>query len=298
MALIGTMTRISKADIIEAALFAADKPVPLKKLAEIAEVELAVAKQEVDILCEEKSRIGALQIVELSGGWQIVTKPQFATYIRRLRDVPKQRMSRAAFEVLAIVAYRQPVTRGDIEGLRSVDCSGPLQFLLERKLVAFAGRKEAPGRPWLYESTPQFLEAFGLRSLEDLPSLAEWAQLNAESQTQSLFNRGAMQTSEEAHEQTLADEAARVAAEGEAVEEAKPDDAEMEVAETEDVESEEPVTEETADVSPEPAVVAEGSLEAEVTASNETVEEVSPESGDSEDSAITLEHAVNTQEDA
>ncbi|MDF2439786.1 MAG: segregation and condensation protein [Abditibacteriota bacterium] len=186
------MSRITKADIIEALLFASDRPVSLKKLAQVAELDLAQTVAELAVLREEKEHIGALQLVEVAEGWQIVSKPQFAPFIRQLREVPKQRLSRAAFEVLAIVAYRQPLTRAEIEAVRSVDCAGPIQFLLEKKLIAFAGRKDAPGRPWLYETTGEFLNNFGLRSLEDLPSLSEWNQLNAAAQSASLFNRGAM----------------------------------------------------------------------------------------------------------
>ncbi|MDQ3815440.1 MAG: SMC-Scp complex subunit ScpB [Armatimonadota bacterium] len=191
----------SKADIIEALLFAADKPVPLKKLAQIAGLEPSEAQEEIEVLREEKRRIGALQIVEVAKGWQLVTKPEFASFIKQLRDVPRQRLSRAAFEVLAIVAYRQPVTRGEIEGLRGVDCAAPMQFLLEKKLIALAGRKEAPGRPWLYVTTPQFLDHFGLRSLDDLPSLAEFAELNQDGVAErDLFNRGAMKAATEEQE--------------------------------------------------------------------------------------------------
>jgi segregation and condensation protein B len=186
------MKEASRADIIEALLFASDRPVPLKKLAQVAEVSEEQAREEVEILREEKRRIGALQLVEVGEGWQMVTKPAFAPFIRALRDAPKQKLSRAAFEVLAIVAYRQPVTRAEVESLRAVDCAGPLQLLIEKKLVAFAGRKEVPGRPWLYSTTPQFLDFFGLRALEDLPSLSEWELLNQEAQANTLFNRGAM----------------------------------------------------------------------------------------------------------
>jgi segregation and condensation protein B len=194
---------LSKADIIEALLFASDKPVPLKKLAQVAGLEPRATLAEVDVLREEKERIGALQIVEVAGGWQIVTKPQYASFIRQLRESPRQRLSRAAFEVLAIVAYRQPATRAEIEALRSVDCAGSLQLLLEKKLIAFAGRKEAPGRPWLYATTPLFLDHFGLRDIADLPSLAELAELNDTAEysdgnggsgPRNLFARGAMKS--------------------------------------------------------------------------------------------------------
>lgn len=185
----------NKADIIESLLFAADKPVPLKKLAQIAELSEAQAREELEVLREEKARIGSLQIVEVAQGWQIVTKPAFAAFIRQLREEKKPKLSRAAFEVLAIVAYRQPVTRGEVEELRGVDCAGSLHQLLDKKLVQLSGRKEAPGRPWLYATSASFLDHFGLRSIDDLPSLAEFATLN--DTPQQLFNRGAMKSDEE-----------------------------------------------------------------------------------------------------
>ena len=187
------MRDLSRADVIEALLFAAGAPVPLKKLAHVAQVSEELAREELAILRDEKARVGSLQIVEVASGWQLVTKPAFAPFVRALKDVPKQRLSRAAFEVLAIAAYRQPVTRGEIEALRGVECSGPLQFLLEKKLLAFAGRRDTPGRPWQYATTPAFLEHFGLRSLDDLPPLSEWQSLaggEEPSQTSALFDRG------------------------------------------------------------------------------------------------------------
>lgn len=198
----------SKADIIEALLFASDRPLTLKKLGAIADLSPREVQAEIDILREEKDRIGAIGIIETALGWQLVSKPEYAPFIARLREEKRQRLSRAAFEVLAIAAYRQPVTRGDIEALRGVDCAGSLQFLLEKKLLAFAGRKDAPGRPWLYETTPQFLDHFGLRHIADLPSLSELAELNEAASgapheysygangdnPQPLFNRGAMKS--------------------------------------------------------------------------------------------------------
>src|SRR4028118_1450061 len=208
-------TKAEITDVIEALLFASDRPVPLKKLAQIVDLSPREVLAELDILREEKDRIGGLQVIEVAGGWQIVTKPQFGTYIAKLRDEKRQRLSRAAFEVLAIVAYRQPATRGDIESLRGVDCAGPLQFLLEKKLLAFAGRKDAPGRPWLYATTPQFLDNFGLRDIADLPSLSELAELNDggdndRNATRNLFGRGAMKTAEEATQDAAENEQAAV----------------------------------------------------------------------------------------
>lgn len=179
-------------DIIEALLFAADRPLSNERLALAAELSPAEIACALEDLVREKASVGALQLVEVAGGWQFVTKPAFAPFIRRLRDEKKSRLSRAAFEVLAIVAYRGPVTRGDIDSLRGVESGGPLNFLLERKLVAPCGRKDAPGRPWLFETGPLFLDQFGLKSLDDLPALEEFAafEAGANGREIDLFERG------------------------------------------------------------------------------------------------------------
>ncbi len=179
-------------DVIEALLFAADRPLPCEKLAFAAEISPEDVARALEDLAREKASVGALQLVEVAGGWQFVTKAEFAPFIRRLRDEKKSRLSRAAFEVLAIVAYRAPVTRGEIDALRGVESGGPLNFLLERKLVAPVGRKEAPGRPWLFATGPRFLEQFGLKSLDDLPDLEELAAFeeNAGAREINLFERG------------------------------------------------------------------------------------------------------------
>lgn len=187
-------SQISKTDIIEALLFAAEAPLALEKIAAILELSPEAAHAELGVLQDEKSRIGGLQVVEVSGGWQMLTKPELAPFVFKLRETPRQKLSRAAFEVLAITAYRQPITRAEIEELRGVDCSRPLTFLLDKKLLQFAGRKETPGRPWLYETTPQFLDHFGLRSIDDLPPLAELAEMNeAAPGERALFSRAPMQ---------------------------------------------------------------------------------------------------------
>jgi segregation and condensation protein B len=187
---------LSKADILEALLFASEAPLALEKIAQILEASEEQAREELEVLREEKLRIGGLQVVEVAGGWQMLTKAEVAPYVARLREAPRQKLSRAAFEVLAVVAYRQPITRSEIEELRGVDCSRPLTFLLDKKLLHFAGRKEAPGRPWLYETSPHFLENFGLRTIADLPPLSELAELNdaaLDGRAQQLFSRGPMQ---------------------------------------------------------------------------------------------------------
>ena len=189
------MNTLSKTDILEALLFAADAPLSVEKIALILELSEAGALDELEVLREEKSRIGGLQIVEVSGGWRMLTKSELAPFVFKLREAPRQKLSRAAFEVLAVTAYRQPLTRSEIEELRGVDCSRPLAFLLDKKLLQFGGRKDAPGRPWLYETTPQFLDHFGLRSIADLPPLAELAEMN--DGAPNLFARAPMQELEE-----------------------------------------------------------------------------------------------------
>jgi segregation and condensation protein B len=185
--------KVSKTDIIEAILFAAETPMSIEKIAHILEVSDEQAMAELEMLREEKSHIGGLQIIEVSGGWQMLTKPELAPFVFKLREAPRQKLSRAAFEVLAVTAYRQPLTRAEIEELRGVDCSRPLMFLMDKKLVQFAGRKDSPGRPWLYETTQQFLDHFGLRSIDDLPPLAELAELAEEGGARALFTKGPMQ---------------------------------------------------------------------------------------------------------
>jgi segregation and condensation protein B len=180
-------------DILEAILFAADVPLPAAKLAAVCELEEAVVQEELGMLSEEKNRIGALQLVQVAGGWQMVTKPDLAPWVSRLREEKRAKLSRAAFEVLAIVAYRQPVTRSEVEELRGVDCARSLGMLLEKNLVMLAGRKEAPGRPWLYNTSFAFLDHFGLRSVEDLPPLDEFTALLDGEAALQLFDKAPLQ---------------------------------------------------------------------------------------------------------
>jgi segregation and condensation protein B len=119
----------------------------------------------------EKSNRG-IRIVEIAGGFQMVTSPLLATFIKKLYKGRRvERQSRPALETLAIVAYKQPVTKLEIEAIRNVDVDGIVRSLLEKGLIRIAGRKNAPGRPYLFGTTRQFLEYFGLKSLEELPRI-------------------------------------------------------------------------------------------------------------------------------
>lgn len=163
------------AQVIEALLFAADSPVKLDRLAELAEVPPETARTVMDRLNADYQDTGrAFRVQRVAQGFQLYTMPTYAEFVRRLYQRQyTHRLSGAALEVLAIVAYKQPVTRPEIEQLRGVDCSGPLVTLLERRLIATYGRASRPGSPFLYRTTPEFLRYFGLAGLEDLPRMEE-----------------------------------------------------------------------------------------------------------------------------
>lgn len=161
-------------EIVEALLFASESPVELEQIREVLELPgIAEARALVEELRAryEPDRRG-LSIVEVGGGFRMVTRPELAPWLVRLaRSRTRTRLSRPALETLAIVAYRQPVSRPEIDALRGVNSDAVLDNLLERRMIRIAGRKDAPGRPFLYETTREFLVAFGLRALDELPKL-------------------------------------------------------------------------------------------------------------------------------
>ena len=178
------------ARVIEALLFSAQKPLTARELqsaikgagaqdelepnefAKVSEAEVAAALEQLKIEYIEQAR--AFQLVEKAEGWQLASDPAYARWVRQLFPAPKpQRLSPPALETLAIIAYRQPITRADVEVVRGVSIEGVLQNLMERGLVKIAGRAEVPGRPLLYETTEFFLEHFALRNLDELPNAEE-----------------------------------------------------------------------------------------------------------------------------
>jgi len=161
-------------DVVEALLFASDTPLEADRIREVLDLDdAAEARALVDALRERYAAAdGALTVVDVAGGFRMVTRPEIAPWLLRLAKTrTKARLSRPALETLAIVAYRQPVSRPEVDALRGVNSDAVLDNLLERRLVRIAGRKEAPGRPFLYETTREFLIAFGLRDLGDLPKV-------------------------------------------------------------------------------------------------------------------------------
>ena len=161
-------------DIVEALLFASDAPLETERIREVLDLADAGEVQAlVDALRERHEGAGrALMVVEVGGGFRMVTRPEIAPWLLRLAKTrTRARLSRPALETLAIVAYREPVSRPEVDALRGVNSDAVLDNLLERRLLRIAGRKDAPGRPFLYETTREFLVAFGLRDLGDLPKV-------------------------------------------------------------------------------------------------------------------------------
>jgi segregation and condensation protein B len=162
---------------IEALIFASPEPVTLKMLTKILDDEPPEhVKEALAELTQEWNRGGGLQLVEVAGGYQIVTRPELSEWVRRLfHEHSSQRLSVQALETLAVVAYRQPVTGPEITEIRGVNTSGVLGTLLERRLVKVVGRKSVVGRPFLYATTREFLDRFGLNDLADLPKVEDMA---------------------------------------------------------------------------------------------------------------------------
>src|SRR5438046_7046816 len=182
--------------VIEALLFSAQKPLSIREIAtaikgaeddpagarpnefsRVRETEVAATLEQLRIEQTEQQR--AFQLMEKAEGWQLATDPQCAPWLLQLCPASKPaRLSAPALETLAIIAYRQPITRADVEAVRGVNIDGVLQTLMERGLVKIAGRDEIPGRPLLYETTQFFLDHFGLRNLEELPNVEELRKRN------------------------------------------------------------------------------------------------------------------------
>lgn len=161
--------------VIEALLFVSGSPLSLEKIQEtlkgVSKTQLREAIQ--GLRCRYEEAKGGIQIIEVAGGYQMVTRPEFHPWVERLQKVRPSRLSRAALETLALVAYRQPITRAEIEEVRGVTVDGVLKTLLERNLIRIVGRKNEMGRPILYGTTKEFLRYFGLRDISDLPPLKE-----------------------------------------------------------------------------------------------------------------------------
>lgn len=206
--------------IVESLIFASGSPLSLRKIVEVLKsvlsqarpepsrrVEGEVKAQEVreaiaELQDEYNQERRGMRLVEVAGGYQFRTASENAEYVKTLLRERPSRLSRAALETLAIIAYKQPLTKAEIEAVRGVDVDGVLSSLLTKKLIRVIGRKDVPGRPWLYGTAPQFLELFGLKDLSSLPPLremeAETAQTNEDNSAKRQSASAASNTGSEA----------------------------------------------------------------------------------------------------
>lgn len=167
---------------VESILFVSDKPVTADQFKQVIEEASSSDIEKIIGLLKEDyaQKMGGITIAEIAGGYQMLSNPSYASYIRAFyKTRTKEKLSRPSLETLAIIAYKQPVSRADIEIIRGVNSDGVMAHLLSKALVKIVGRKEVPGRPFLYGTTKEFLEYFGLKSLEDLPKLEEFPLLSA-----------------------------------------------------------------------------------------------------------------------
>ena len=161
--------------IIESLLFVSEEPLSVDRIRNVLDIQDAgpVADALDRLAAEYDTRKGGFFLREVAGGFQIRTRPEYKDWIKRLLQTSPARLSKAALETLAIIAYKQPVLRSDIEYIRGVDSGGVLRMLLERKIIKVLGRKDIPGRPMIYGTTKQFLQMFDLKDLKDLPTPKE-----------------------------------------------------------------------------------------------------------------------------
>lgn len=169
--------------VLQSVLFVADKPLSVDQLYESTGIERELIAKALDQISGiHRDGVNGIVLHEVAGGWQFRTDPHSAEYVRRYLRVKPQRLTRAAVETLAIIAYRQPVTRPEVEEIRGVDCGAVIKALMDRKLVKILGKKEEVGRPILYGTTREFLEFFALKDLSALPTLREFHELTQEHQ--------------------------------------------------------------------------------------------------------------------
>lgn len=166
--------------VIEALLFSSDKPILIEQIKNLfTDLEPAqIRKMLEELKSEYENDNRGIRIVEVAGGFHMVTAPDFSSYLKKFyKQKHSERFSKPALETLAIIAYKQPVTRREIESIRDVNVDGVVNHLKDLGIIRISGRKQAPGRPFVYSTTREFLEYFGLRSLEELPKMEDFSTL-------------------------------------------------------------------------------------------------------------------------
>lgn len=168
--------------VVEAMLFISDKPVTIEQIRDVVgNLDAGQVRQIISELNAEYEQLNrGIRITEVAGGFRMITPPQLAPFLRKMyKQRRAERLSKPALETLAIIAYKQPLTRLEIETLRNVNVDGVMSSLVEKGLIRITGRKNAPGRPFVYGTTRQFLEYFGLKSLDELPKMEDFTKLKA-----------------------------------------------------------------------------------------------------------------------
>jgi len=166
--------------VVEAMLFISDKPLTIEQIKDVVDnLDAGGIRQIVSELNAEYEQLNrGIRITEVAGGFRMITPPALAPFLRKMyKQRRADRLSKPALETLAIIAYKQPLTRMEIETLRNVNVDGVISSLVEKGLIRITGRKNAPGRPFVYGTTRQFLEYFGLKSLDDLPKMEKFSEL-------------------------------------------------------------------------------------------------------------------------
>lgn len=167
--------------VIEALIFSSERPIALKEIKQVVEDSDSqkINQAILELMADLDLRKSGIQIVEVAGGYQMVTRPDYSLYLKKFyRQRHIEKLSLQALETLAIIAYKQPLTRSEIEALRGVNIDGVLKTISDKGLIRIVGRKNLPGRPFVYGTTKFFLEYFGLKSLEDLPKIEEFISQN------------------------------------------------------------------------------------------------------------------------
>lgn len=175
--------------IIEALLFASEKPITSDQIREVLDNSLtpgAIRSLLNELNAEYLNTNRAFNIIEIAGGFQLATNPEYAPWLKKMfHRVKEDKLSRPSLETLAIIAYKQPISRVEIEQIRGVDSEGVLKTLLEKGLIKIMGRKDAPGRPLIYGTTKEFLQYFGLNSISQLPELEQAPKIEAQNELQN-----------------------------------------------------------------------------------------------------------------
>ncbi|HAM50582.1 MAG TPA: SMC-Scp complex subunit ScpB [Nitrospiraceae bacterium] len=164
-----------KKSLLEALLFLSGEPITVSSLKSITDMDEPEIRRTIDeLISDYKSRDGGVLITEIANGYQMVTNIRYAPWLRKLRGSQgSSKLSMPALETLAIIAYKQPIIKAEVEQIRGVNSDGIIKSLLERRLIRILGRKEAPGKPLLYGTTKEFLQYFGLKDLTELPTLKD-----------------------------------------------------------------------------------------------------------------------------